>query len=270
MTRIAPCTALARVTTVLVTAREASTGPTVDGRKPNPGSSRGRFDGMARQETRAYARRVVADVVLTVYINRRRHARCFNRKGLASASRRRETAPARRGLNSLQNCPSTRLRPTASKNFQAQPLTTARLPRFFTIDRATQDGQASNPPPRPRSGREDRRSHEERGRHHPPGVGRVEGASKEPPRNNRPIGAHQSSAQASSLCPSHADISSSYLDRVRRLTRLRFSRWARAGARRRMARSFPWVRPDLAPPRHVFRTLPLPSPPPYASGRISY
>ena len=83
MTRIAPCTALARVTTVLVTAREASTGPTVDGRKPNPGSSRGRFDGMARQETRAYARRVVADVVLTVYINRRRHARCFNRKGLA-------------------------------------------------------------------------------------------------------------------------------------------------------------------------------------------
>jgi len=40
MTRIAPCTALARVTTVLATAREASTGPTVDGRKPNPGSSR--------------------------------------------------------------------------------------------------------------------------------------------------------------------------------------------------------------------------------------
>ena len=227
---------------------------------------------MTRQETRAYARRVVADVVLTVYINRRRHARCFNRKGLASASRRRETAPARRGLSSncesLENCPSTRLRPTASKKFWA------RHPRdrhasSFTIDRATQDGQASNPPPRPRSGREDRRSHEERGRHHPPGVGRVEGASKEPPRNNRPIGAHQSSAQASSLCPSHADLSSSYLDRFRRLTRLRSSRWARAGARRRMARSFPWVRPDLAPPRHVFRTLPLPSPPPNASGRIS-
>jgi hypothetical protein len=36
-----------------------------------------------------------------------------------------------------------------------------------------------------------------------------------------------------------------------------------------MARSFPWVRPDLAPPRHVFRTLPLPSPPPNTSGRIS-
>ena len=229
---------------------------------------------MTRQETRAYARRVVADVVLTVYINRRRHARCFNRKGLASASRRRETAPARRGLSKLKLRVSRTVRRRGcdrppQKIFRRSPLTTARLPRFFTIDRATQDGQASNPPPRPRSGREDRRSHEERGRHHPPGVGRVEGASKEPPRNNRPIGAHQSSAQASSLCPSHADISSSYLDRVRRLTRLRFSRWARAGARRRMARSFPWVRPDLAPPRHVFRTLPLPSPPPYASGRIS-
>ena len=143
---------------------------------------------MTRQETRAYARRVVADVVLTVYINRRRHARCFNRKGLASASRRRETAPARRGLSSncesLENCPSTRLRPTASKKIWAQA--TARLPRFFTIDRATQDGQASNPPPRPRSGREDRRSHEERGRHHPPGVGRVEGASTGAPTEQSP------------------------------------------------------------------------------------
>ena len=197
MTRIAPGTALARVTTVLVTAREASTGPTVDGRKPNPGSSRGRWpDGMARQETRAYARRVVADVVLTVYINRRRHARCFNRKGLASASRRRETAPARRGLSSnsesLENCPSTRLRPTASKKILGHHRLDCHA--SLTIDRATQDGQASNPPPRPRSGREDRRSHEERGRHHPPGVGRVEGASKEPhgtiaqsaPTNRRP------------------------------------------------------------------------------------
>lgn len=190
MTRIAPCTALARVTTVLATAREASTGPTVDGRKPNPGSSRGRWpDGMTRQETRAYARRVVADVVLTVYINRRRHARCFNRKGLASASRRRETAPARRGLSKLKLRVSRTVRPsrpTASKKFRRSPLTTARLPRFFTIDRATQDGQASNPPPRPRSGREDRRSHEERGRHHPPGVGRVEGASTGAPTEQSP------------------------------------------------------------------------------------
>ena len=161
---------------------------------------------MTRQETRAYARRVVADVVLTVYINRRRHARCFNRKGLASASRRRETAPARRGLSKLKLRVSRTVRPsrpTASKKFRRSPLTTARLPRFFTIDRATQDGQASNPPPRPRSGREDRRSHEERGRHHPPGVGRVEGASTGAPRNNRPIGAHQSSAQASSLSIPH-------------------------------------------------------------------
>ena len=141
---------------------------------------------MTRQETRAYARRVVADVVLTVYINRRRHARCFNRKGLASASRR--TAPARRGLSSncesLENCPSTRLRPTASKKIWAQAPPTAT--RSFTIDRATQDGQASNPPPRPRSGREDRRSHEERGRHHPPGVGRVEGASTGAPTEQSP------------------------------------------------------------------------------------
>ena len=145
---------------------------------------------MTRQETRAYARRVVADVVLTVYINRRRHARCFNRKGLASASRRRETAPARRGLSS--NCESRELSVDAVatdrlKKIQAQPFNhrpTATL--SFTIDRATQDGQASNPPPRPRSGREDRRSHEERGRHHPPGVGRVEGASTGAPTEQSP------------------------------------------------------------------------------------
>lgn len=92
---------------------------------------------MTRQETRAYARRVVADVVLTVYINRRRHARCFNRKGLASASRRRETAPARRGLSSncesLENCPSTRLRPTASKKFRRSPLTTAATATLLSL-----------------------------------------------------------------------------------------------------------------------------------------
>ena len=43
---------------------------------------------------RGFARRVVADVSLTVYINRRLHARCFNRKGLASASRRRASYAA--------------------------------------------------------------------------------------------------------------------------------------------------------------------------------
>lgn len=62
------------------------------------------------------------------------------------------------------------------------------------------------------------------------------------------------------FCPSPTDPLFAYIDRFRRLTRLKSSRWARAGARRRMAISFPWVRPDLVPARHGFRTLRLPEP----------